>query len=85
VRRGAIRIAASLDRNKLTLTVSNDGPSLLPAELSGSGIGNANVRTRLRSFYGEAFEFTIRNCEAGGVEVSVSIPYVVSSPGERNQ
>lgn len=77
---GTIRIAASLDHDKVTLTVSNDGPPLLPAESSGSGIGNANVRTRLKSLYGNAFEFTIRNGKAGGVEVSVSIPYVVSAP-----
>ncbi len=82
---GTIRIAASRDRDKLTLTVCNDGPSLLAAELSGSGIGNANVRTRLTSLYGDAFEFTMRNSKVGGVEVSVSIPYVVSSPVEKNQ
>lgn len=76
---GAIRIAASLQRDRLNLIVSNDGPSLLSAELSVSGIGNANVRTRLRSLYGEAFDFTMRNGAAGGVEVAVSIPYVVSS------
>ena len=79
---GAIRIAASHEGGQLTLTVSNDGPSLPAADLSGSGIGNANVRTRLRSLYGDAFEFTIRNCDTGGVEVSVSIPYAVSPPVE---
>jgi LytS/YehU family sensor histidine kinase len=50
----------------------------LLAEFSGSGLGNANVRTRLKSLYGDAFEFTMRNGKAGGVEVSLSIPYVVS-------
>jgi LytS/YehU family sensor histidine kinase len=82
---GTIRIAASLDCGKVTLTVSNDGPPLLPAGSSGSGIGNANVRTRLKSLYGDAFEFTMRNGKAGGVEVSVSIPYIASSPVGRCQ
>ncbi|MBV9179678.1 MAG: histidine kinase, partial [Acidobacteria bacterium] len=76
---GTIRIAACLDRGQVTLTVSNDGPPLLPIDLSGSGIGNLNVRTRLKNLYGEAFEFTMRNGTAGGVEVAISVPYVVSS------
>jgi LytS/YehU family sensor histidine kinase len=75
---GTIRIGASRDQDRVTLTVSNDGPPLLLAEFSGSGLGNANVRTRLKSLYGDAFEFTMRNGKAGGVEVSLSIPYVVS-------
>jgi len=75
---GKIRIAAFLDHNRVTLMVSNDGPPLFPSELSGLGIGNANVRTRLKRLYGDAFEFTILNGKTGGVEVSVSIPYVVS-------
>jgi two-component system, LytTR family, sensor kinase len=81
---GRIRIAASLDQDKLRLTVSNDGPRIPPAELSGSGVGHANVRTRLTSLYGDAFEFTMRNGKAGGVEVSLSLPYVVSPTAGKN-
>jgi hypothetical protein len=33
------------------------------------------VRTRLESLYGDAFELGLRNLH-GGVEASVSIPYV---------
>ncbi len=76
---GTIRIAASLDHGKVSITVANDGPPLLPIELSGSGIGNVNVRTRLKNLYGEAFEFTMRNGRVGGVEVAISLPYIVSS------
>jgi two-component system, LytTR family, sensor kinase len=76
---GTIRIAASAGVSQVMLMVSNDGPPLAPSELSGLGIGNANVRTRLKSLYGDAFEFTILNGKAGGVEVSMSFPYVVSS------
>ncbi len=82
---GRIRIAASRDQDKLTLTVSNDGPRLLPAALSGSGIGHTHVRTRLTSLYGDAFDFTMRNGKAGGVEVTVSLPYVVSPPAGTSQ
>ena len=76
---GTIRISAALDHGKIALTVSNDGPPLLPIEGSGSGIGNLNVRTRLKNLYGDACEFTMRNGRAGDVEVAISLPYIVSS------
>lgn len=83
---GAIRIAASRSDGMLTLKVSNDGPSLpagwdLDGEMARPGIGMSNVRTRLRSLYGNAFELTMRNQDAGGVEVSVSLPFAVAAAG----
>ena len=76
-RGGAIRIAATRCDEVLTLRVQNDGPRLAEG-VARSGIGIANVRTRLRGLYGDAFEFEMRNAERGGVEVSVSLPYVVA-------
>ncbi len=74
---GAIRISACRCNGMLTLSVYNDGPSLPPDwEKTDSGIGIANVRTRLRGLYGEAFELNLRNQAPGGVEASVSIPFV---------
>lgn len=72
---GAIRIAAARTNGTLNLRVYNDGPSL-PAswEQLPSGIGMLNIRTRLKSLYGNAFELSLRN-QSGGVEASVSIPY----------
>lgn len=74
---GAIRIAAHRSNGMLTLRVYNDGPSL-PAgwEENRSGIGILNVRTRLRGLYGDAFEMSMRNQEPGGVEVSLSVPFI---------
>lgn len=78
---GAIRIAASCCNGMLTLSVCNDGPSLQADwEKTRSGIGISNVRTRLRSLYGDAFALSMRNQDGGGVEVSVSLPLVVSPP-----
>ena len=75
---GAIRIAASRSNGMLTLSVFNDGPSL-PADWdkNDSGIGIANVRTRLRGLYGDSFRLTIRNQEPSGVEATVSVPLSV--------
>jgi two-component system LytT family sensor kinase len=79
---GAIRIVASRRDGVLTLRVCNDGPSL-PAEweMAGAGIGMSNVRTRLQSLYGDAFELSMRNQDAGGVEVSISLPFALALPG----
>ena len=77
---GTIRITASLDDGRVALRVSNDGPPLTQIEDSGLGIGNHNVRARLKNLYGDAFEFKMHNDRAGGVEVAISVPYIVSSP-----
>jgi signal transduction histidine kinase len=59
----------------LTLSVYNDGPSL-PTDLATSGIGLSNMRTRLQGLYGDAFALNMQNQRPGGVEVSVSVPFI---------
>jgi two-component system LytT family sensor kinase len=80
---GAIRIAASRSNGKITLSVFNDGPSL-PAdwEKIQCGVGISNVRTRLQGLYGDQFELSLRNGDAGGVKASVSIPFIATRPEE---
>ena len=59
----------------LTLRVYNDGPNLPENwEATRLGIGISNVRTRLQSLYGDAFTLNMRNWDARGVEVSLSLP-----------
>jgi len=80
---GAIRIHAVRSNGTLTLSVYNDGPSLPTGwEKIGSGVGISNVRTRLQNLYGEEFQLSLHDQEPGGVEVSVSVPYVSSSVKE---
>jgi two-component sensor histidine kinase len=75
VQGGLIRIRAFPTEDKVTLSVYNDGPMLPPGwEQQPSGIGLANVRTRLQSLYGDRFEVNIHNQEPGGVEVSICVP-----------
>jgi sensor histidine kinase YesM len=73
---GEIRISAFRSNGTLTLRVYNDGPGL-PAgwEKTHSGIGIANVRTRLQSLYGDSFELSMQNQSPDGVEVSLSVPF----------
>jgi two-component system, LytTR family, sensor kinase len=40
-----------------------------------TGIGISNMRTRLQSLYGDAFELSMHNQDPGGVEVTVSVPF----------
>jgi two-component system LytT family sensor kinase len=73
---GAIRILASRSNGMLTLSVYNDGPGLQRnGPIPNSGIGISNMRTRLQSLYGDAFEFNMKNQGPSGVEVSVSVPF----------
>jgi len=73
---GRIRIAAVRSGGMLTLNVYNDGPKLKPDHgAMPDGTGILNIRTRLRSLYGNAFSLTMRNEDPSGVEVSVSFPF----------
>jgi two-component system LytT family sensor kinase len=77
VQGGAIRISGSRINGRLTLSVYNDGPSLpVDWEKTNSGIGISNARTRLQGLYGDAFEFSMKNQNPGGVEITVSVPFV---------
>lgn len=73
---GLVRISATRSNGTLTLSVYNDGPSLPAISPTQSGIGLSNMRTRLQGLYGEAFAIDMRNQHPGGVEVSVSVPFV---------
>ena len=76
---GMIRIAASRTNGTLTLRVYNDGPSLPQDwEKGQSGIGMANVQTRLQGLYGKAFQLTMCNRAPGGVETSISVPFIAT-------
>jgi LytS/YehU family sensor histidine kinase len=76
VQGGTIQISASRTNGMLTLNVYNDGPPLpMNWEQTGSGIGIANVRTRLQGLYGSGFGLSMRNEGPSGVQVSVSVPW----------
>lgn len=70
---GEVRIDAARSNGMLMVNVYNDGPSL--AESTPTGVGLANVRTRLKSLYGTAFDLRITNRTPSGVQVCVSVPY----------
>ena len=70
---GEVRICAARNNGMLTVNVYNDGPAVV--ETTGTGVGLSNVRTRLASLYGTAFELRITNQAPSGVEVSLAVPF----------
>lgn len=74
---GKIRIRAFRSNRRLMLQIYNDGPSLAHdnGEMSHSGVGMSNVRTRLKSLYGDSFEFSLKNQGPHGVEAVLSLPF----------
>jgi two-component system, LytTR family, sensor kinase len=74
---GEIRISAHRLNGTLHIGVYNDGPSV-PADWAkvSQGIGISNLRTRLQSLYGDAFQFEMRNLQPNGVEALIAVPYV---------
>jgi LytS/YehU family sensor histidine kinase len=72
---GTIQVAGSRRNGKLCLSVYNDGPAL-PADRQAmyTGIGLGNLRTRLQILHGSESDISLRNADAGGVEVTVTLP-----------
>jgi two-component system, LytTR family, sensor kinase len=72
---GEIQVAAAQANGRLSISVGNDGPAL-PTDLekTRTGIGIANLRNRLQVMYGSGYELLLRNRDAGGVQVSISLP-----------
>ena len=78
---GTIRISAHVRDDTLILQVADDGPGLptLDGENDGSafsqGVGISNIRNRLQEIYSRKHKLTFSNAEAGGLIVTVEIPY----------
>jgi signal transduction histidine kinase len=72
---GEVRVAAARMGTTLSLSVYNDGPPF-PADWqsNSSGVGLANLRTRLRIMHGDAADLLVRPVDGGGVEVVVTLP-----------
>lgn len=73
-RPGKLRIAASRNGEWFQLTVEDNGVGLPPGGANGTGVGLANVRERLATLYGAAYEFNIAERAEGGVIVSIKLP-----------
>jgi signal transduction histidine kinase len=78
---GHITIRARRERERLIMTVADNGPGL-KAQSNGSGIGISNTRARLEQFYGSDFSFQIANSTERGASVTLDVPAFVRIEGE---
>ncbi|MBV8642410.1 MAG: histidine kinase [Candidatus Eremiobacteraeota bacterium] len=69
---GSVRIAATSQENRLSISIANDGPPLAP-DWEG-GVGITNVRARLQALYGDAASLALSTRTLGGVEVALTVP-----------
>ncbi|HKU77162.1 MAG TPA: histidine kinase [Pyrinomonadaceae bacterium] len=78
---GVVGISSALENGQVRLTVYDDGAGLPDDwQLKGSaGIGLANTAARLQQLYDDDHQFDIRNRPAGGVEVTILVPFRTSS------
>ena len=71
-----LRLSARRDKDRLILSVYNDGPALPSDELvTGSGIGVQNTRTRLHMLYGDEARFELRDQPPRGVLARLTLPF----------
>lgn len=72
---GVISVTATRSEDAVTICVYNDGPALPPHWDSASGIGVRNTQARLRTMFGDAGSFQLRNgFGRSGVEAIVTLP-----------
>jgi signal transduction histidine kinase len=72
---GALEIAARRETDTMILSVTDDGPGLMPGSYHATGVGLRNVRERLRTLYGDAARLDIVSREGGGVTATIRLPY----------
>ena len=77
---GHITIRARRERERLIMTVEDNGPGL-KAQSNSSGIGISNTRARLEQFYGSDFSFQIANSTERGASVTLDVPAFVRIEG----
>ena len=76
---GRIELRAQSSNGTLVLEVSDNGPGLPSSQPMNEGIGLSNTRTRLRTLYGEAHGFELRQSPEGGLLVRLTIPFRTAS------
>jgi LytS/YehU family sensor histidine kinase len=74
---GVLEIRSWRVEEMLCLQVRDNGPGL--ANEKQTGVGLRNTQARLQKLYGARQRFEMRNVSAGGVEVSLQIPFLESS------
>ena len=85
-RPGRVTVRAQRVNGMLILQVADDGPGLPQnsAKPFKDGVGIASTRARLGQLYGAAHRFDLKNAEAGGLVVTLAIPFAISEVAAEN-
>jgi LytS/YehU family sensor histidine kinase len=71
-------VKSARDNGKLHLQVTDNGDGVTVTSKKTNGIGLANTRSRLEKLYGADQTFELHEVDAGGVQVSLTIPFRIS-------
>jgi two-component system, LytTR family, sensor kinase len=77
---GCIGLKVQREADVLTVEVSDNGAGLRAHEPAAEGVGLSNTRARLRTLYGEAHGFELRDAPGGGLLVRMMIPFRLADP-----
>lgn len=80
---GTVEIHARIRGPMLELQVIDSGPGLAEGKPEGRGIGLSNTLDRLRTLYGNDYEFLTGKHAPQGAVVTVRLPYHVAWPMQR--
>ena len=74
--RGLISISSSIEANRLTLTIRDNGTGLVENKggTAGFGVGLTATRERMQRIYGEQQSVVLRSPSEGGTEIRLSLP-----------
>jgi len=81
-----ISVAASLDGDKLRITVSDTGPGKIGSttrKSQSTGVGLGNIQERLNQAYGEGAIFETRSSPGEGFSVIIALPFETREQIER--
>ncbi len=81
-----ISVAASLDGDKLRITVSDTGPGKIGSatrKSESTGVGLGNIQERLNQAYGEGAIFETRSSPGEGFSVIIALPFETREQIER--
>lgn len=79
---GEIEIGAQRSNGRLRLSIRDNGPGIRADESKGQGYGLEITRDRLEKLYGSEHDFRMESAPGGGMQVSISIPFVVAGESQ---
>jgi signal transduction histidine kinase len=77
-RGGTVRIRATRKGDLIRIAVEDNGAGFHQA--AGSGVGLANTRERLATFYGTSGHLHFEGNDEGGITAAIELPYFVPRP-----